>query len=299
MKQLKYQLDQYIVTSYADQELSPITDGRTLQLLSNVQTNEAELLASNDVLVYLKTSSDPAQLVLDIIRNPISPWREKGCNGLTIASVQIILLEQLMRLSPQIKPRVRDEAMKLARDLEADIRSSTDNSLLVLSFLLPLSIYGLASDFNEDKVLKLFEIAAQHKQALELFRTLGFADKVSDFVQNLIKKQKHIEAVGFICAYNLVEKNRPVDLLRQYLWNSRMVCERSCKEAKSLELKVKAIDQENASLDAVLQCILDNNIEPQDLKKEIQDRIIKLHAEANRSVYTVTRACLQKRSNLH
>ncbi|KAE9599920.1 hypothetical protein Lal_00045871 [Lupinus albus] len=281
-----------------DEELSPTTNGRSLKLLSNVKTNEVEFLASNDVLVYLKTSSDPAQLVLDIIQNPISPWREKGCNGLTIESWQIVLLEQLMRLSPQIKSRLRDEAMKLAHDLEADIRESNENSVLVLSFLLLLSIYGLASDFNEDKVLKLFEFAAQHKQALELFRSLGFTDKVSDFVQNLIKKQKHIEAVGFICAYNLVEKNGPVDLLREYTRNSRLVCEKICKESKSLELKVKAIDQEIASLDAVLQCISDNNIESQDLQKEIQDRIIKLHAEANSSVYTVTMACLQKCSNL-
>ncbi|KAK7244692.1 hypothetical protein RIF29_39517 [Crotalaria pallida] len=83
-----------------------------------------------------------------------------------------------MRLSPHIKPYVRDEAMKLALDWKANIIPRTaENSVVVLGFLLLLTIYGLV--FNEDEVLKLFEVVAHYKHAVELFWTLGFGDKVS------------------------------------------------------------------------------------------------------------------------
>ncbi|KAK7281799.1 hypothetical protein RIF29_10082 [Crotalaria pallida] len=78
---------------------------------------------------------------------------------------------------------------------------------------------------------------------------------LSDFVQHLIKKQKHIEAIGFICAYNLVEKNQPADILREYVRNAKLIHVRSCKETKSIEIKVKAIDEEIASLETALQCM--------------------------------------------
>ncbi|KAK7258920.1 hypothetical protein RIF29_24511 [Crotalaria pallida] len=150
----------------------------SLQLLSYVQTNENELLASSDILVNLKTHSDPAKLVLDAIQNPLIRQCTKEDNAVIVDRWQIFLLEQLMRLSPHIKPYVRDEAMKLALDWKANIIPRTaENSMVVLGFLLLLTIYGLV--FNEDEVLKIFEVVAHYKHAVELFQTLGFGDKVS------------------------------------------------------------------------------------------------------------------------
>jgi hypothetical protein len=91
----------------------------------------------------------------------------------------IFLLEQLMRISPNIEPCVREEALKLAIDLKAYMKEHTENSLVVLGFLLLLSIYGLLDSFNEDEVLELFAFVTQHKIAVELFGTLGFTNKVS------------------------------------------------------------------------------------------------------------------------
>ncbi|TKY67892.1 FRIGIDA protein 3 [Spatholobus suberectus] len=184
-----------------------------------------------------------------------------------------------MRISPHVKPHVREEALKLALDLKANMRESAKNSLMILGFLLLLSNYGLASDFNEDEVLKLLEVAAQHKEAVELFRTLGFVDKISDFVQNLIEKQQHIEAVRFICTYKLADKIQPVDLLQQHMAKAKLITKRFVGKKKSIEKKVKARDREIASLGTVLQCISDNHLESQDLVNEIQDRILELERQ--------------------
>jgi hypothetical protein len=154
-----------------DNELSTIFyDGTSLQLRPSDKT---------DILANLLESSDPARVVLDIIQNPIIPLCKKGDNAVIIDDRHIYLLEQLMRISPNIKPCVRQDALKLALDLKANMKESTENSLMVLGFLLLLSIYGLITYFDEDEVLELFAFVPRHKIVVQLFRSLGFANKVS------------------------------------------------------------------------------------------------------------------------
>ncbi|GAU15572.1 hypothetical protein TSUD_108300 [Trifolium subterraneum] len=168
-KLIKFDEEKEFVT-YMDNGLSPTVDGISSQLFPGEQT---------DILVNLLESSDPARVVLDIIQNPIIPLCKDGDNGVIIAGHHIYLLEQLMRISPDIKPCVREEALKLALDLKANIKENNENSLVVLGFLLLLSIYGLVSYFNEDYILELFAFVAQHKIAVKLFVALGFSNKFS------------------------------------------------------------------------------------------------------------------------
>ncbi|PNX69515.1 frigida-LIKE protein, partial [Trifolium pratense] len=166
------------VASYMDDQLSHTNGGTTLQFTTSEQTDGTESLHKG-ILVNIVESSDPSRLVLDMIQNPVIPLCKKGDNALIIADYQIYLLEQLLRISPNIKPCVREEALKLALNLEAYMKENTENSLVVLGFLLILSIYGLLDSFNEDDILELFAFVAPHKIAAELFGTLGFANKVS------------------------------------------------------------------------------------------------------------------------
>ncbi|XP_050883769.1 uncharacterized protein LOC127086982 isoform X2 [Lathyrus oleraceus] len=211
-----------------------------LQLDKCEKIDGVESLCS-DVLVNLLESSDPAKLVLDIILNPTIPLCDwKGDNVVIINDSRINLLEQLMRISPNIKPCVREEALKLALDLKANMKENTENSLAILGFLLLLSIYGLVTSFIEDEILELFAFVAHHRIAVELFRTLGFANKVSDFVENLIKKKEFVGAVRFSCEYNLADKNQLVDLLQEHVRNAKQICETSCQNNNSNEIKITA-----------------------------------------------------------
>ena len=113
-----------------------------------------------------------------MILNPIIPRCQTGDNVI-ITDYQIYLLEQLMRISPDIEPCERERALKLAYDLKENMKDNTGNSLAVLAFLLLLSIYKLLDFFDEDEVLDLFAFVALHKIAVELFGCLGFANRVS------------------------------------------------------------------------------------------------------------------------
>lgn len=79
------------------------------------------------ILVDLQTTSDPTKHVLEIIWNPILTWDE----GITIDKSDIFLSISMMRISPNIEPRVKVVAMKLALELKETVRGSAENSLVV------------------------------------------------------------------------------------------------------------------------------------------------------------------------
>ncbi|PNX57052.1 frigida-LIKE protein [Trifolium pratense] len=92
-------------------------------------------------------------------------------------------------------------------------------------------------------------------------------------------RKQFVEAVRFSYAYNLDDKNQLVDMLREYVHNVKLICESSCEKTNSIEIKDKARDQEIASLETVLLCILDCNLQSVDtLDKEIKYRILELKA---------------------
>ncbi|XP_058753591.1 intracellular protein transport protein USO1-like [Vicia villosa] len=268
--------------SYMDDQLSPTMDGTSLQFDTNEKTDGIESLC-NDILVYLQELSDPSRTVLNILQNPKVPRCREGDNDVIIDASCICLLEQLMRISPNIKACVRKEALKLALVLKANMKGNSENSLVILGFLLILSIYGLLTSFNEHEVLELLSFVAHHKIAMKLFETLGFANKVYDFVENLIRRKQFVEAVRFSCTYNLAGKNQLVDMLRKHVRNAKLICESSCEKTNSIEIKDKARDQEIASLETVLQCISDNrSLESEDLLDKIQNRILELQAHKSK-----------------
>lgn len=161
---------------------SPAIDETSLQLVlvPSEQTDEEE----NSLLDHhLLASSDPSRDILYIIQNPIVPRCGKELNTVTIEDYHITMLVHLMKMSPEIQPDVRDEAMMLAINLKSHMG---ENSQAVLGFLLLLSIYELVPSIydldpslNEDEVLKLFGFVVQQKIVVEPIKTLGFADKVS------------------------------------------------------------------------------------------------------------------------
>jgi hypothetical protein len=167
-RELKYLLSKYAVASYMDDRLSHTIGGTSLQLDTSEKTVAVES-QGNNILV------SRAKVVLDIIQKPINPLRKKGDNAVIFDDSRIFLLEQLMRTSPNVEDSVR-EALTLALDLKAYIRKNSEDSLAVLGFLLLLSIYRLLTSFDEDEILELFALVAQHKIDMEMFQTLGFAN---------------------------------------------------------------------------------------------------------------------------
>ncbi|KAF2307080.1 hypothetical protein GH714_024735 [Hevea brasiliensis] len=238
-------------------------DGKALQIFLNEHRGEYDSMR-NEVLVALGFSSDPAKLVLDAMQGFFPPHLKKGDMEFEEEVVRrscILLLEQLMKISPEIRPHVKKEAMRLAFDWRTKIKGDAGHSLEVLGFLQLLASYGLVSAFDADDLLTQLEIVAKHRQSPELFRVLGFAEKISGFIQNLIRKKQHVEAIRFIYAFELVNEFPPVPLLNDYLKGSKSAAKKFRKGNKSLEGQTEATNKRIADLSCAVRCIEEFNIE--------------------------------------
>uniref|UniRef100_A0A2N9EFP1 FRIGIDA-like protein n=1 Tax=Fagus sylvatica TaxID=28930 RepID=A0A2N9EFP1_FAGSY len=158
-------------------QLSATTYG-SLQFL-NEQLNGPDVMG-NEILSSLQMSLNPAKLVLNVMQGSFPHIWEKGDTGFEAGVMKnyILMLEHLKRVSPQIHPQIKEEAIKLAVEWKVKLTASTTNSLEVLAFLQLLATYELSSSFNGDEILKLFEVVAEYKQALEVCQSLGFLDQI-------------------------------------------------------------------------------------------------------------------------
>lgn len=146
----------------------------------NERSNDHESMSS-EVYRALQLSLDPAKLVLDAMEGFYSPHLKKGDAVFEKDVVRrscILLLEQLMKIAPQIHPYVKGKALKLAGEWKEKMGAVASNTLEVLGFMQLLASYKLASGFDTDELLKIFMVVAEHKQAPELCRELGFTENV-------------------------------------------------------------------------------------------------------------------------
>ena len=155
-------------------------DGKSLLIFLNERSKEHDSMRY-EVATALLLSSDPAKLVLDAMEWFYPPYLKKGDVEFDESIVQgscVLLLEQLLELSPDIKPQVKQEAMRLANDWRIKMRVDADHSLEVLGFLQLLASYRLASAFDADELVKYLEKVAEDDQMRDLCGVLGLDDKI-------------------------------------------------------------------------------------------------------------------------
>ncbi|XP_075098241.1 uncharacterized protein LOC107825057 [Nicotiana tabacum] len=268
-----------ISSSSADIKLVVTMDGKTLQIFLNEQANKLDSL-SDDVFRSLQLSRSPAQLVLDAMEGFYPPHLMSGdteFEGSVVKQTCILLLEQLIRVSPKIQPIVRRRARKLAREWKGKMRAMTGDQLEILGFLYLLASYGLVSSFDADELMSLLTVVAEHNKSMELCRLLGFTKKIPCFIQNLIAKQNHLEAVEYAYAFELTDHFQPIPILKDYLKQVMQISECVCNgETCSVKEKNEAIEQSVASIRAVIRCIMDHELQSEYPPAQLEECIESL-----------------------
>ncbi|KAK3023668.1 hypothetical protein RJ639_043549 [Escallonia herrerae] len=235
-------LEEMPLHDYADIRFCITMGAKDLQIFLNERARDHDMM-SDEVFRALRFSLDPAKLILDAMQGFYPPHLKKGdaeFEGSVVRRSCILLLEQLMRMSPEIQPRVKEEALKLAVEWKAKMRVKAENSLEVLGFLHLLAAYGLASAFDSDELPSLFETVAEHSQSLELCQLLVSTDRVPDCL-------KRIKITKGLLMPN--KGNEP-------------------REARN-----RAIDKRVAALRDVIKCIADNKLDSVYSSKVVEGRI--------------------------
>ncbi|XP_009779774.1 FRIGIDA-like protein 5 isoform X1 [Nicotiana sylvestris] len=241
-----------------------IMDGKSLQIFLNEHEKVLDLM-SDEVFKALQMSPDPAQLVLDAMEGFYPPHLRKGeteFEGSVARRSCILLLEQLIRVSPDIQDFVRGVARNIARDWRVKMKVTKGNQHEILGFLYLLAAYNLVSSFKVDYLMILLEIVAKHDKFAELCGSLGMKQNLPGFVQNLLTQRQHLEAIRYAYAFELVDQFPPTAILKNYVEyverNYMNVCQ---KETCSFEEKIEAIEQQVASIRAVIRCILNYKLQ--------------------------------------
>ncbi|KAB2058699.1 hypothetical protein ES319_A11G251700v1 [Gossypium barbadense] len=248
-------------------------DGKDLQMFLNGRWKEHGLIG-NEVAMALKLSGDPAKLVLDAMEGFYPPHLSKGdidFEGDVARRSCILLLEQLMKLSPEIKPNVRKEAVKLAFDWITKMKVESGHELEVLGFLWLLASFQLGDAFDADELVNFLVFVAQHIQTPELFKVLGLGDKITGFIRTLVEKKQHMEAIRFIYAFEQVNEFPPVPVLKDFINHSKIEAKRIFRKGKKTpEARDEANTKRIADARAVVQCIEDHKLEYEYLPHKVK-----------------------------
>ncbi|XWS58504.1 hypothetical protein CRYUN_Cryun08bG0039800 [Craigia yunnanensis] len=165
----------YSCPSSADLRFIASTHANRLLMFLNEHENDDKI--GDDVYNALKMSGNPAKLVLDAVKAGVSEKANVGVERVLVKNSCVILLEQLLRLRPEVTQKLRKQALKVAQQLKGNLKTQGNYDKEVLVFLMLMGAYGLTSEFNFKESESLFESVSQHKQAPMLGPILGFVDQ--------------------------------------------------------------------------------------------------------------------------
>ncbi|KAJ8760728.1 hypothetical protein K2173_017821 [Erythroxylum novogranatense] len=247
------------------------------EFLQNECIDDHEL-APNEILTALHVSPDPAKLVLTTLQASFSYHRKNNTSGFDSSHTRniVLLLEQLMMVSPSINPQVKEAATNLAMYWKDKTRLDTNNSSEVLAFLLFLGTYQLVHLFNMDEIIRLAGIILQHNQAPELCVALGFRDQIPHFIRHLYQGKQFVAAARFSCVFGLLGEFPPENFLNAFLNNVRADAWDSISVKSSKEAQHQAAEKELTALRAILECIIDYELQTRFVTDNILSRIAKL-----------------------
>ncbi|XVF56931.1 hypothetical protein PTKIN_Ptkin06aG0160200 [Pterospermum kingtungense] len=237
----------------------------------------------------LHLAPNPAKLVLDALStfyNSKSGDASKNkknksifFNSEALCNVRtscILLLEQLRTVTFQIEPHVNEEVLKLAVDWKERMQKY-QKGVMAYGFLQLIVTYRLMSVYDVDELLCILVIASEYKQSPDLCLVLGLTDKIHALIETLVKNNLRLEALAYICAFDLVDKFPPAQMLKVHLEYSR---ESLLHQAKRSHWKWhQIIDHEIAVARKVIGCIADHKLESIYPPNNLEDYIIQLERQ--------------------
>ncbi|XP_057515279.1 FRIGIDA-like protein 5 isoform X2 [Amaranthus tricolor] len=193
-------------------------DGVRSYLIENLMEQKA---LHEKILDALGSAPDPGKLVLDVSKSfhQIFPGKEETNAN---KSSCIFLLERLMKLSPPITSDVKDEAKSFA-DLWKTRLNGGNTPRDNFGFLQLVAAFKLGSLYDAAELLSLFNIfyggteiylSEYHSY---LCHVLGLEEKIPGVIESLMKRQKWLLAVKYICVFKLECDFPPVPLLESHL----------------------------------------------------------------------------------
>ncbi|KAG5551012.1 hypothetical protein RHGRI_009442 [Rhododendron griersonianum] len=214
-------------------------------------------------------AQDAAAMVLDAMEGFY--WRS-SC---------VVLLEVLTVLKLEIRGEVRERAEKLAAEWRGKVGGSAEGAkpMEAFAFLNLVAAFGLVGGvgFGWEDLVDFAACTAFYKRAAELFRVLGFGERMSDLVLKLITKGQPYMAFKIIYEFELTDKFPPVPVLKDCVVESKRLAAKIRQDGHfSLQSLKKARNEEISALKFAIKVINAYNLESEYPKYNLVKRIEKL-----------------------
>ncbi|KAK8674335.1 hypothetical protein V6N13_112627 [Hibiscus sabdariffa] len=243
----------------------------------------------------LKAAENPAHLVLESLKGfylleAPNVDRKKDSNLLGLRRSCIMLMEclsfllsnmDMVSVSALISEDIKEQAKLIAEEwkpkLDAlDLDASNGNSLEAHAFLQLLATYHIASDFDEEELLRLIPMVSRRRQTADLCRSLGLSEKMPGVIGVLVNSGRQIDAVNLAFAFDLTAQFSPVPLLKAYLKEAKKASSPVKPGNAPLTAQTEFSEGELAALKAVIKCIEEHNLEEQYPVDPLQKRVLQL-----------------------
>ncbi|OVA03231.1 Frigida-like [Macleaya cordata] len=261
-----------------------------------ISDNRKNLAAiREEIPLALTTSADPARLVLDSLEDfyrielpTLDGKRDSGLLGLRRTCIMLMeCLAQLLAdtervsFSDVITDDIKEQAKSIAEEWkpkldDLDVDASSGNSLEAHAFLQLLATFGIASDFDQEEILKLIPTVSRRRQTADLCRSLGLAEKMPGVIEVLVSSGRQIDAVNLAYAFELTEQFSPVPLLKSYLKEARKASSPTKPGNTSPTAENEVNERELTALKAVVKCIEEHKLEEQYPVDPLQKRVLQL-----------------------
>ncbi|MCF8706263.1 hypothetical protein L3056_11185, partial [Corynebacterium sp. MC-25] len=220
---------------------------------------------------------DPPRFVLESISEvfPVDKRVEKSERVNDLGWACVLVLESLIPVVVDpvigksrllVTPSVKERAKEIADTWKASLeeRGGIENVKTpdVHTFLQHLVTFGIVKEEDVELYRKLVVGSAWRKQMPKLAVSLGLGDKMPDMIEELISRGQQLDAVHFTYEVGLVDKFRPVPLLKAFLKDARKAAASILEDPNNLGRAAQlAGRKEQSALRAVIKCIEEYKLE--------------------------------------
>ncbi|KAE8783268.1 FRIGIDA-like protein 3 [Hordeum vulgare] len=278
-------------------------------LLKYISENSKKLAGFRDELcVALKCATDPARFVLDSLEG-FFPDQLPGDKNHSVQGQRrscIVLMEAIAHSLGMKEPggkhlwssEIMEQAKAIAEEwkskiAEVDLDASDGYSLEAQAFLQLLATFNIDLVLDEDELCKIVVAVSRRKQAAELCRSLGFAERIPGVIEELIKKHRQIDAVQFIQAFGLSEAFPPAPLLKAYV-DDLKVSLNNKGDAGATPSADDLKNRELLALRAIIKCIEEYKLQKECPLGPLQKRINELKPKGSKRSGSAIRGYAKK-----
>ncbi|CAH8382252.1 unnamed protein product [Eruca vesicaria subsp. sativa] len=240
-----------------------------------VDNSKKRLSINPELAQAVRSASNPAALVLDAIEGSYHCSPSSSPRAIDARRVFVLLLEALLEIKPNLTNELRERARTLASDWRSNIGTKPSEAL---GFLHLVVVFDLGSVFKMEDLLDYVFLISKYKQATTLSKKLGLdKTRVAGLVQKLLHTGRLLPAITFIYDFEMTDRFRPVNVLKNSLFNSREAAKRVCAEGgNTLKAQNEATDKELSALRLVIKVVKERNLEFEFFEENLEECVQEL-----------------------